>query len=68
MNADAILIRLRPLGRHHRVAHLAALIRCEANLQAGADGSPRQLELARLLRAQSAAITASLSLKAGRAG
>ncbi|HLI99817.1 MAG TPA: hypothetical protein VKT76_08885 [Bradyrhizobium sp.] len=53
MSANGILARLRPLATKHRIAHLAALIRREA------EGSARAVELARLLRAQSSAMCAA---------
>ncbi|MFZ0809232.1 MAG: hypothetical protein WAM83_01325, partial [Bradyrhizobium sp.] len=55
-----MLARLKPLPLRLRIAHLAALLRCEA------DGSPRVGELTRLLSFQSAALTASIP--GGRAG
>jgi hypothetical protein len=49
MSADAsMLARLKPLPLRLRIAHLATLLRCEA------DGSPRADELTRLLLLQSA--------------
>jgi hypothetical protein len=45
---DPRLARLKRLPPRLRIAHLAALIRCEA------DGSPRAAELKHLLAAQSA--------------
>jgi hypothetical protein len=55
---DPMLVRLRPLPKLLRIAHLAALIRCEG------ENSPRGIELARLLRAESTAI----ANKGGSAG
>jgi hypothetical protein len=49
MSAEAMLARLRPLAGQHRIAHVAALIRCEQK------GSARAVELIALLRALSAA-------------
>jgi hypothetical protein len=46
--ADVMLARLRPLPPRLRIAHLAALLRREAN------GSPRSARLKQLLVAQSA--------------
>jgi hypothetical protein len=53
--ACSVLARLRPLPLRLRIAHLAALLRCEAN------SSPRLARLKQLLVAQSAA-------RDGRAG
>ena len=53
--ADSMLARLRPLPPRLRIAHLAALLRREAN------GSPRSAQLKQLLVTQSA-------VRDGRAG
>lgn len=47
-SVDAVMARLRPLPVRLRIAHLAALVRCET------DGSSRAAELAQLLSAQAA--------------
>ena len=49
--AARIRVRLKPLASKHRIAHLAALIRCEPK------GSIRAAQLAALLRALSAVAT-----------
>jgi len=51
MSADTILARLKPLAGKHRIAHLAALLRCER------EGSTRAAQLTALLRDQSAVAT-----------
>ena len=51
MSADTILARLKPLAGKHRIAHLAALLRCER------EGSARAAQLTALLRDQSAVAT-----------
>jgi hypothetical protein len=48
---EAILARLKPLAGQHRIAHLAALLRCER------EGSTRAAQLTALLRDLSAAST-----------
>jgi len=60
MNADPMLARLTRLPVRLRIAHLAALIRCEAT------GSARAAELKHLLAVQSADSLASMI--GGRAG
>jgi len=51
MSADTVLVRLKPLAAKHRIAHLAALLRCER------EGSARAAQLTALLRALSAVAT-----------
>jgi hypothetical protein len=55
---DPMLVRLRPLPKRLRIAHLSVLIRCAG------ENSPRGIKLARLLRAHSA----DIANKGGRAG
>jgi hypothetical protein len=51
MSVDTILARLKPLASKHRIAHLAALLRCARG------GSARAAQLTALLRAVPAAAT-----------
>jgi hypothetical protein len=60
IEADPVLARLKRLPLRLRIAHLAALIRCQAK------GSPRAAGLKHLLAAQSAESLASMN--GGRAG
>jgi hypothetical protein len=57
--SDPVLSRLKRLPRRLRIAHLAALLRCEAK-------GARRAELTRLLTAQSAAFSAHMN--GGRTG